>query len=171
MLALSKLAINKKCSLLKLVFKMQKSIYTKSLGYVFGPVHVYWKHTLGANPMISSSLKQSVCFCQVLPALGTLFYDTHLYLGAGGYRLPLHNSKEPLMRERQMCLHCKQERGNGEWCRAMPRDLLWLPGGCSARQKYGQEQSLAWKHNNTCLCSYLPETQACMQLGRMNAVQ
>lgn len=37
------------------------------------------------------------------------------------------------MRERQMCLYCKQERGDGEWCRGMPRDPLCLPGGCNAR--------------------------------------
>lgn len=72
-------------------------------------------------------------FFQVFSALGTLFWDTHLYLGAGGYHLPLHSSEEPLMRERQMCLCSKQEKGVGECWRAMPRDLPWLPGGCNAR--------------------------------------
>lgn len=118
-------------------------------------VSVGYTHQLGTGPMISSSLKQPVCFCQVLSALGTSFCDSHLYLGAGGYRLPLHNSEEPLMRERQMCLYCKQERGDGEWCRAMPTDPLCLPGG-AAMKKYGQEQCFAWKHDNTCLCSSLP---------------
>lgn len=140
--------------------------------------HVYWKHiTPGTHPMISSSLKQPVCFCQVLSALGTLFCNTHLYLGAGGYRLPLHNSEEPLMRERQMCLYCKQERGDRKWCRAMPRDPLWLPGGAAMLdfvKKYGQEQRFAWKHNNTCLCNSLPVfasgTHHCLQLDTLKTV-
>lgn len=97
-------------------------------------------HTQGTQTIISSSLKQPGFFIsfywfffQIFSALGTLFWDTHLYLGAGGYHLPLHSSEEPLMRERQMCLCSKQERGVGECWRAMPRDLPWLPGGCNAR--------------------------------------
>lgn len=70
--------------------------------------------TLGTQAMISSSLKQRVCFCQVHSAMGTLFWDAHLCLVAGGYHLLLYNSEEPLMRERQMCLCCKQERRDEE---------------------------------------------------------
>lgn len=97
-----------------------------------------WYRHIGTNPMISSSLKLPVCSRQVLSALGTLFCDTHLYLGAGGYRLPLHISEEPLMRERQMCLYSKQGRGDGEWRRAMPRDPVCLPGGYDSRLHYNK---------------------------------
>lgn len=119
------------------ILKKKKAIYCTCMClYLLGTN----THTLGTQTIISSSLKQPgffisffLFFFQVFSALGTLFWDTHLYLGAGGYHLPLHSSEEPLMRERQMCLCCKQERGVGECWRAMPRDLPWLPGGCNAR--------------------------------------
>jgi len=111
--------------------QVMEAVYAKTLGSILcDNVCLLDTRTIGTRPIIRCSLKQPVCFCQVLSALGTLFCNTHtpLYLGAGGYRLPLHNSEEPLMCERQMCLYCKQERGEAEWCRAMPRDALSARG-------------------------------------------
>lgn len=87
-------------------------------------------HTTGTRPNDTQLIKTT---CVFLPS-PLSFRDIILLSGSrGDIRLPLHYSEEPLMRERQMCLYCKQERGDGEWCRAMPRDPVSARGGCLDR--------------------------------------
>lgn len=103
-------------------------------------------HTLGTLPIISSSLKQT---CVLLPSPFSFGDNIVRYTplsGSRGRRLPLHNSEEPLVRERQMCLYCKQERRDGVVQRRAKRIL----SGCQG----GLQRQASWKNmdRNSVVC-------------------
>lgn len=163
------LFINADCSNM---FSKSLFIYAKSLGYIFVSVYVYWKHTLGTHPMISCSLKQPVCFCEVLPALGhySAIHSSIWEQGDIVYSCTTLRSHS-FVKGRYVCTVNK--RGESESGAESCQEILF---GCQGAamldfmKEYGQEQSFAWNHNNTCLCKCLPATQACMQLNTMQTV-